>query len=141
MSDLIELELTRSQTADVLQAESGYTLSSAPAADFQAAILGGRWSEALSLLPDLGIPVTLGESSSGSSIASGKTKATGKGTVQEQARFLISQQKYLELLEVGQQKRALGVLRGELAPVIREPEILHGISGWVTVLARLTKDS
>lgn len=43
--------------------------------------------------------------------------------------FLIARQKYLELLETDQQKKALAVLRGELAPVAKVPEKLHELSG------------
>ena len=125
--------LSLSESADRLEAESGYRLSIQPAADFQAAILGGRWSEAVELLPQLGIDVTPSNSepaSSSSSIASGKTKAvaSGKGTVAEQAKFLIAQQKYLEFIEVGQQKKALATLRSELAPATKDSESLHTLS-------------
>ncbi|WVQ79097.1 hypothetical protein IAT38_001191 [Cryptococcus sp. DSM 104549] len=128
------------QSADVLEAESGYRLSTQAATDFQAAILGGRWSEALALLPELGIPApsTAPPASSSSSIASGKTRATvtgkGTGSVADQTRFLIAQQKYLEYLEVGQQKKALGTLRGELARVAKDQDVLHTLSGFMMCL-------
>ena len=99
-----------SHAAESLEAESGYTLSSPSVTAFQASILGGRWSEALALLPELGLK---------SSEAS------------EQAQFLVARQKYLELLETDQQKKALAVLRGELAPVAKEAEKLHELSGCV----------
>ena len=51
------------------------------------------------------------------------------GSNADKARFLIAQQKYLEYLEVGQQKKALSVLRGELARLTRDSEALHGMSG------------
>lgn len=38
----------------------------------------------------------------------------------QEARFLVVEQKYLELLEAGQTKRALSVLRTEVAPVAQE---------------------
>jgi hypothetical protein len=122
-----------SESANTLEAESGYVLSSQSAQDFQSAILGGRWSEALGLLPHLGIPLPPPPpvSSSSSSVASGKSKAvaSGRGTPAENIRFLVSQQKYLEMLEVGIQKKALAVLRNELAPVTRDSEVLHTLSG------------
>lgn len=127
-----------SQSADVLEAESGYQLCDGAATDFQNAILGGRWSDALDLLPELGIPVfnpaaEAGPSSESSSVTSDKA---GNGVMSgtspgDQARFLISQQKYLEYLEVGQQKKALSVLRGELARVAKDQDVLHTLSGWV----------
>lgn len=44
------------------------------------------------------------------------------------ARFLISQQKYLELLEVGNVTRALHVLRNELAPMTTDMDRLRTLS-------------
>lgn len=99
--------------------------------------MGGRWSEAIQLLDQLGIPsdttVSSEPESSSSSIASGKTKASAKGTgsTAEKARFFIAQQKYLEYLELGQQKKALSVLRGELAHLTKDSDILHSMSGYV----------
>lgn len=124
-----------SQSADTLEAESGYQLSTQPAADFQAAIMGGRWAEAIQLLEQLGItttaPIPSEPESSSSSIASGKTKASYKGTGSsaEKARFHIARQKYLEYLEAGLQKKALSVLRGELAHLTKDSDILHTMSG------------
>lgn len=43
-------------------------------------------------------------------------------------RFLIRQQKFLELLEQAQTKKALSVLRSELAPLQHSPERLHLLS-------------
>ncbi|KAI0934659.1 hypothetical protein AcV5_006428 [Taiwanofungus camphoratus] len=45
-----------------------------------------------------------------------------------EAKFLISQQKYLELLEAGKMTTALQVLRNELAPLSVEPDTLHSLS-------------
>ncbi|OCF74989.1 hypothetical protein I204_03836 [Kwoniella mangroviensis CBS 8886] len=129
------------QSADILELESGYNLSTTQANDFQSAILGGRWSEALGLLPGLGIHITptpepepeVGSSSS--SIASGKIlKIKGSNSISDQMKFLISQQKYLEHLEIGQQKKALGVLRGELNKVAKDQEVLHTLSGFMMCL-------
>ncbi len=46
----------------------------------------------------------------------------------QEAKFLISQQKYLEYLEVGKTNMALHVLRNELAPLHTDPELLHPLS-------------
>lgn len=46
----------------------------------------------------------------------------------QDARFLISQQKYLELLEAKKTTAALQVLRNELAPMNTETEQLHTLS-------------
>lgn len=136
------VSLTPRRSVRALEAESGYTLSSRAATDFQHAILGGRWSEGLALLTDLGIdmsaplppiPIKVEEpSSSGNSInegAGGSFSGGGTGTTAEQAKFLIAQQKYLEYLELGQQKKALSTLRMELAPVTKDQEVLHSLSG------------
>jgi hypothetical protein len=131
-----------SQSADTLEAESGYTLASQAAFDFQRAILGGRWSEALVYLPELGIassrPPSITPSikaedgvaaSSSTSINELSAPVPGPSmTIADQVRFMISQQKYLEYLELGQQKKALATLRQELAPKARDPDDLHRIS-------------
>ncbi|EJT52339.1 negative regulation of gluconeogenesis-related protein [Trichosporon asahii var. asahii CBS 8904] len=136
-------DLGYQQAASVLSKESGFTTSSPAAAEFQEAILGGRWSEALHLLPELGIvdhaaSMAAETSSSRSSIASGKTKAADPAEAQSpanKARFLIARQKYLELLEGGQQKKALAVLRSELAAATtQDPEALHDLSGFMMCL-------
>jgi len=46
----------------------------------------------------------------------------------QEAKFLISQQKYLEYLEIGKTTMALHVLRNELAPLHTDPEQLHPLS-------------
>ena len=46
----------------------------------------------------------------------------------QEAKFLISQQKYLEYLEIGKTTMALHVLRNELAPLHTDPELLHPLS-------------
>lgn len=47
----------------------------------------------------------------------------------DRAQFLIAKQKYLEYLEAGHQKKALGVLRNELAASATDSEALHDLSG------------
>ena len=55
---------------------------------------------------------------------------SGKGeTTSDAIRFLISRQKYLEILEAGQSKKALAVLRSELAAVVKDADVLHTLSG------------
>lgn len=49
----------------------------------------------------------------------------------QEAKFLISQQKYLELLEAGKTGAALTILRQELAPLNVDPDQLHSLSRWV----------
>lgn len=50
----------------------------------------------------------------------------------QEAKFLISQQKYLEYLEKGKTAMALHVLRNELAPLHTDPELLHPLSRFAT---------
>lgn len=50
----------------------------------------------------------------------------------QEAKFLISQQKYLEYLEKGKTTMALHVLRNELAPLHTDPELLHPLSRLAT---------
>ena len=49
-------------------------------------------------------------------------------SVGRQAIFKIYEQKYLELLELDQQNRALSVLRHQLAPIAAESDKLHALS-------------
>ncbi|KAH9050611.1 WD40 repeat-like protein [Lactarius hengduanensis] len=49
----------------------------------------------------------------------------------QEAKFLISQQKYLEYLETGRTTKALHVLRNELAPLHMDPEQLQPLSSLV----------
>jgi hypothetical protein len=109
-----------------LEVESGITLAAQPVNDLQAAILGGRWSESLSLLQQLDIiPADAEEPASSSSSMQSAKSGNGSDTI----RFLISRQKYLEILEAGQSKKALAVLRSELAAVVKDPDVLHTLSG------------
>jgi hypothetical protein len=131
--------LMSSQSARVLETESGYTLATPAVADFQRAILGGRWSEGIALLPDLGIDMSIPApidikveepASSDSSIHEPSNNPSKAPTnTAEQVKFLVSKQKYLEYLELGQQKKALNTLRTELAPVAKNQEVLHTLSG------------
>jgi WD repeat-containing protein 26 len=47
-------------------------------------------------------------------------------------KFLLRRQKYLELLEDRDLKKAIHVLRNELAPLHFSTEQLHELSRWVT---------
>jgi hypothetical protein len=49
----------------------------------------------------------------------------------QEAKFLISQQKYLEYLESGKTAMALHVLRNELAPLHTDPDLLNPLSRFV----------
>jgi len=79
-------------------------------AEFRRCILEGTWGEAESALEHLGV-------------------AENDGLWE--AKFLISQQKYLEYLESGKTAMALHVLRNELAPLHTDPDLLHPLSSLV----------
>ncbi|KAJ7047107.1 WD40 repeat-like protein [Mycena alexandri] len=95
------------ESAATLEAESGYTMETSDVADFRRFILEARWSKAENALQRLGVRDREGL---------------------WDARFLISQQKYLELLEAQQTTDALHVLRNELAPLDVDSEQLHTLA-------------
>ncbi|KAJ7709607.1 WD40 repeat-like protein [Mycena rosella] len=95
------------ESAATLEAESGYAMETPEVADFRRFILEARWSKAENSLQRLGVRDREGL---------------------WDARFLISQQKYLELLEAQRTTDALQVLRNELAPLDVDSEQLHALS-------------
>lgn len=54
----------------------------------------------------------------------------------DRAKFLIARQKYLEYLEASQHKKALAVLRNELAASGCPPDSLHNLSWLVHATPR-----
>ncbi|GAA5867882.1 hypothetical protein JCM1840_003474 [Sporobolomyces johnsonii] len=97
-------------TAEALQAESGFTLEAPAATQFRSGILGGRWDEVEALLSQL--PIQREEDLSS-------------------IRFAIRQQKFLEAMEAKETKKALSVLRNELATLSRDSDRLHFLSSLV----------
>ncbi|KAI0053876.1 WD40 repeat-like protein [Auriscalpium vulgare] len=98
------------ESAATLEAESGYVMETPEVAEFRQCILEGEWADAEVALLRLGVSEEDGF---------------------WEAKFLISQQKYLEYLEVGHTTSALQVLRNELAPMHLDPEQLHPLSSLV----------
>ncbi|KAI5121012.1 hypothetical protein M0805_005958 [Coniferiporia weirii] len=98
------------ESAETLEAESGYKMESSEATFFRQCILDGRWTDADSCLSGLGVT---------------------NGDNLREAQFLISQQKYLELLEVQSVNAALHVLRNELAPLNIDIDELHSLSSLI----------
>ncbi|KAF9052998.1 WD40 repeat-like protein [Panaeolus papilionaceus] len=98
------------ESAVTLEAESGYTLESQEVSQFRQHVLEGQWSKAEAALMRLGVSEEEGLS---------------------EAKFLISRQKYLELLEAKKPTSALQVLRNELAPLNVEPDHLHTLSSLI----------
>ncbi|KAK7037966.1 WD-domain-containing protein, partial [Favolaschia claudopus] len=95
------------ESAATLEAESGYAMETPDVTDFRQYILEARWSKAEDALHRLGVE--------------------DQESLWD-ARFLISQQKYLELLEAQKTTDALHVLRNELAPLDVDSEQLHMLS-------------
>ncbi|KAH7341082.1 WD40-repeat-containing domain protein [Rhizoctonia solani] len=94
------------EAATTLEHESGYRLESDDVAQLRHSITAGLWDQAPAFLRRLGVA----------------------GDNERTARFLISQQKYLEQLEALQPTAALQTLRGELVVYCTEPERLHYLS-------------
>ncbi|CAE6467768.1 unnamed protein product [Rhizoctonia solani] len=107
-----------SQAAATLERESGYRLESDDVAQLRHAVTNGIWDEAPTFLRRLGVV----------------------GDNERAARFLISQQKYLEQLEALQPTAALQTLRGELAVFCTEPERLHYLSRQVLIMCSSAAD-
>lgn len=195
------------QTATVLEAESGIEQEPLIASSLKAAVIGGRWSETIQLLVELGVvnekdrarlakkrtssasmamsadadsqmsntvpaqgqtqvainghgelslgpdgnPTSRQEVNHVQSTQNGRSKrrASGNGngngidndshnpnSIGRQALFMILRQKYLELLELGQIKRALTVLRSELAHLAPHSDELHALSGYIVCVNR-----
>jgi hypothetical protein len=91
--------------------------------DFKQYILDGSWVEAETALTNLAVSDEEGLLVNPSHLPS----AVRLSSVQD-ARFLISQQKYLELLEAMKTTSALQVLRNELAPLSVDSDQLHTLS-------------
>ncbi|KDQ33398.1 hypothetical protein PLEOSDRAFT_1073660 [Pleurotus ostreatus PC15] len=98
------------ESASALEAESGYTLEASEVSQFRRYILEGQWTKAEAILMHIGV-------------------VDEEGMLD--AKFLISQQKYLELLEAQKTTAALHVLRTELAPLNVEAEHLHTLSSLI----------
>ncbi|KAL8815648.1 MAG: hypothetical protein Q9223_005235 [Gallowayella weberi] len=112
--------------ATKLSQESGFEVESPTVAHFRLAVLQGDWDEAEILLfgsepPDEG---------GGVSIHHGDHQGLKfvEGVDQDQLRFLLRTQKYLELLESKDLGRALMVLRQELTPLKQERSQLQHLS-------------
>lgn len=98
------------QAAATLSKESGYALESPTITTFRNGVLDGKWETVARLLQD-------------EMIVEGESLNT--------VRFLIAEQKFLEHLESRTTKKALSVLRNELAPLNHNPERLHQLSSYM----------
>ncbi|PFH54156.1 hypothetical protein AMATHDRAFT_135352 [Amanita thiersii Skay4041] len=98
------------ESAATLEAESGYSMETQEVSQFRQHILNGHWAKAEAALTRLGVHE--------------EDKLL-------EAKFLISEQKYLELLEAKKTTAALYVLRNELAPLDVDPDHLHMLSSMI----------
>lgn len=139
-------DLGYDNAARALCQESGYELEGPTVAAFRSAVLQGEWAEAEVLLfgtdsYDDGGGVGLGEDGAG--YGKGRGKATkhswspqrhtkglklAEGANENEMKFWMRQQKYLELLEERDLGAALMVLRQELTPLHQDVGRLHALS-------------
>ncbi|TFK42349.1 WD40-repeat-containing domain protein [Crucibulum laeve] len=98
------------ESAATLEAESGYAMEIPEVEQFRQYILDGMWAKAEAALTRLGVE--------------------DEDSLWD-AKFLISQQKYLELLEAKKMTAALHVLRNELAPLGVDSDQLHTLSSLI----------
>ncbi|KAF8350519.1 WD40 repeat-like protein [Amanita rubescens] len=98
------------ESAATLETESGYSMETQEVSQFKQYILHGHWPKAEAALTRLGV--------------------NDEASLLE-ARFLISEQKYLELLESNRTTAALYVLRNELAPLEIDSDHLHLLSSLI----------
>lgn len=142
-------DLGYQDAAQMLSRESGYQLEIPSVAAFRSAVQAGEWDEAEALLfgsaetgeVDGGVSLGNGHSPSASRRKSRRSLGSANGHVQSglplaegadvvSMKFLLRQQKYLELLEQRQVGSALTVLRKELTPLTPKRDIgrLHALS-------------
>lgn len=139
-------DLGYGRAAKLLSEESGYELEIPSVAAFRAAVLCGEWEEAEALLfgseeVDGGVAISNGHGDGASWPRSrGASLGAQNGfarhglplTVEADVtalKFLLRQQKYLELLESRNVNAALNVLRNELTPLKRDIGRLHALAG------------
>ncbi|KAH8928339.1 WD40 repeat-like protein [Atractiella rhizophila] len=86
------------ETAETLQRESGISLETDTITAFKHGILNGQWEAISKILTDGALPLNSKEALTN-------------------VKFLIAQQKYLELLEKGDDRKAIMCLRNEITPL------------------------
>lgn len=106
--------------AESVSRQSNFALESPTVAAFRSAVLSGSWREAEDLL--------LGAASSDAPGNQGNGLVLAHGSDRNVMKFWLRQQKFLELLEQRDSRRALAVLRGELTPLSHETQRLHFLS-------------
>lgn len=138
-------DLGYQSAAQQLSRESGYELEIPSVAAFRSALQNGDWDEAESLLfgaeqAEYDGGVSLGNGHTGSvsrksrshfGSPNGSTRhglPLAEGADITTLKFMLRQQKYLELLENRELNAALIVLRNELTPLKRDIGRLHDLS-------------
>lgn len=101
-----------SRTVDVLMQESGCKLDHPAAAKFQSHVMNGEWAEAETDLHDL------------------KSLITSAQSLLDM-RFLILEQKFLELLDDEKSKDGLLCLQTELTPLCHKTDRIHKLTMFV----------
>ncbi|KAG0247984.1 hypothetical protein DFQ27_001316, partial [Actinomortierella ambigua] len=99
-----------SDSAVSLEDESGFRLESPAITRFRECVLLGQWGEVEELMRELDLE-----------------PSTAAPTI----KFLIREQKFLELLEARQIKSALIVLRSELTPLQQNTERVHALTSFM----------
>ncbi|CAO1625466.1 unnamed protein product [Sympodiomycopsis kandeliae] len=129
-------DLGYENSARNLEVEAGVTLEHPSIRAFRSAVLNGDWRNAERLLID-GLNYAAAKSPSTSSAALSSTREYD-GVLRDplnkplnSIRFLLQQQRYLELLEAGHVQKALSVLRDRLTPLHHGSERLHQLSSLV----------
>ncbi|KAK4542240.1 hypothetical protein LTR36_006893 [Oleoguttula mirabilis] len=138
-------DLGYQSAAQHLSRESGYELEIPTVAAFRSALQHGHWDEAESLLfgaepAEYDGGVSLGNGHTGSSWRKSRSQfgspngltrhglPLAEGADTTMLKFMLRQQKYLELLENRDLNAALAVLRNELTPLRRDIGRLHALS-------------
>lgn len=103
-------------------------MESSEVSDFRQYILDASWNDAEASLVRLGVANEEGLWVNIASCVTMFCRSDVPLRCLQEARFLISQQKYLELLEARKTTAALQVLRNELAPLNVDPDQLHSLS-------------
>lgn len=103
-------EMGYSETSEMLKQESGFTLETMEVTEFRRALLVGDW-DAVEVLLDV-LPIDdIGDMTT--------------------VKFAVRQQKFLEALEGRETKKALSILRNELAPLNHDSNRLHLLSSLI----------
>jgi len=113
-----------SESAATLETESGYSMESLEVSDFRQYVLDGSWAKAEAALTRLSVSDEEGLWVNPPTHLPDPVHLP----FTQDAKFLISQQKYLELLEAKKTTSALHVLRNELAPLNVDSDQLHTLS-------------